>query len=301
MKREERVLKIPPLAISIDTADALLGELSRLATDRRNAEFEQRLRAAYKADRAGTPTMDPAVQNEDEFVQRNHGNQDFWNAANIPTYQNYVFLAKSGNVSFDDAGFTLADLPKDIFFLKARVDGLNGRFIEVQLTTNFRDFNEIRNWQTRQLLVQGEDRNWVTGVYERLQLLVDSERLQTRGFIYGNILKVFWVTILLVLFAEYRSVRWLSHNFSLTQPLSGTGALVMFGVLLGTLIVVAEIGIAMLTYWFPYFEIEGNISRGRTASRKVVAGIASAIYTGAVVNALILIFSPAFASWVGQH
>jgi hypothetical protein len=301
MKREERVLKIPALAISTETADALLCELSKLAAERRNTEFEQRLRAAYKTDRAGTPNMDPDAQSEDEFVRRNLANQDFWRMANLPTYQNYVFLAKSGNVSFDETGFTGADLPKDIFFLKARADGLNGRFIEVQLKTDFKDFNEVRDWKTRQLLVQGEDRNWVTGVYERLKLLVDSERLQTRSFIYGNILKVFWLTILLVLFAEYRAIRWLSHSFSLTQPLSGTGALVMFGVLLGTVISVAELGIAMLTYWFPYFEVEGNISRGRTASRKLAASIASTIYTGAIINALVLIFGPAFASWIGQH
>jgi hypothetical protein len=102
MKREERVLKISALAISTETADAIVDELSRLAAEKRNAEFEERLRAAYKSDRAGTPKMDPAAQNEDEFVQRNFANQDFWKLANIPTYQNYIFLAKSGNVSLDD-------------------------------------------------------------------------------------------------------------------------------------------------------------------------------------------------------
>ncbi len=301
MKREERVLRIPALAISTETADAFLGELSKLANERRNAEFEQRLRVAYKADRApGPPQMDPAAQSENEFVQRNFANQDFWKMANIATYQNYIFLAKSGNVIFDDAGFAIGDLPKDVFFLKARADGINGRFIEVHLKTDFKNFNEARDLNSRQLLVQGEDRNWVTGVYERLKLLVESERLQTRGFIYGNITKVYWLTVLLVLFSEYRAARWLTRSFSLTQPLSGTGALVMFGILLGTLGVVAELGFVMLTYWFPYFEIEGNISRGRTASRKVVAGIASTIYTGAILNALILIFGRTFATWIGH-
>jgi hypothetical protein len=244
--------------------------------------------------------MDPAARTEDEFVQRNLGNQEFWDMANIPTYQNYVFLAKSGNVIFDNADFLVGDLPKDVFFFKARADGLNGRFIEIHLTTDFKDFNQIRNSSTRQLLVQGDDRNWVTGVYERFRLLVDSERLQARGLIYANILKVYWLTVFLVLFSEYRGVKLLTNNFSLSKPLSGTGALLMFGILLGTLVVVAEVGIAMLTYWFPYFEIEGNISRGRTASRTVVAGIASTIYTGAIVNALILIFGPAFANWIGH-
>jgi hypothetical protein len=300
MKREERVLKIPPLAISSESGDALLNELSRIANDRRNAEFEQRLRTAFQADRAGVPKLDPEARTEDEFVQRNRDNQEFWRMANIPTYQSYIFLAKSGNVSFDDTDFSIGDLPKDLLFVKARADGTE-RFIEVQLKTDFRDFNDIRNWQTRQLIVQGQDRNWVTGVYERLKLLADSEQLTTRSFIYGNILKVFWATILLVLFAEYRAVRWLRPGFSLTEPLSGTGALLMFGVLLATLLVVAEFGIAMLTFWFPYFEVEGNTSRGRMASRKLVASIASTIYTGAVVNALILIFGPVLASALGNH
>jgi len=301
MKREERVLIIPAFAISMSTADAFVGELTRLAREKRNSEFEQRLRTGYKSDRAsGHPQMDPTAQSEDEFVQRNLNNQDFWRMANIPTYQSYIFLAKSGNVIFDDSDFSIADLPKDIFFLKARADGINEPFIEVHLKADFKDFGEARNPSSRQLLVQGEDRNWVTGVYERLKLLVDSERLQTRDLIYGNVTKLFWLTAVLVIFAEYRAAKWITHSFSLTQPLSGTGALVMFGVLLATLVVVAELGFATLRYWFPYFEIEGNISRGRLASRRVVVSIASTIYTGAIVNALILILGPTFAIWIGR-
>lgn len=302
MKREERVLKIPAFAISKETGDVFLSELSRLAKERRDSEFEQRLRTAYKSDRASgkPPELDPAAQSEDEFVRRNLQNQEFWKAANIPTYQSYIFLAKSGNVIFDDADFKIMELPKDIFYLKARAEGINGRFIEVHLKTDFKNFNEARDLNNRQLLVQGDDRNWVTGVYDKLKLLIESERLQTRGFIYSNILKVYWLTVILVLFAEYRGAKWINHRFSLSQPLSGTGALVMFGILLGTLVVVAELGFAMLTYWFPYFELEGNISRGRAASRKVVAGIASAIYTGAIVNVIVLILGPTVAAWIGH-
>lgn len=301
MKREERVLRIPPLTISKRTATSFIDELHGLAHDKRNAEFEQRLRAAYKSDRAsGHPQMDTGAQSEDEFVRRNMANQEFWTMANIPTYQNYIFLAKSGNVIFDDSDFEIGDLPKDVFYMRARADGINGRFIELHLKTDFKNFNEVRDLNHKQLLVQGEDRNWVTGVYDRFRVLVDAERFQTRGLIYDHLTKVYWITVLLVLLAEYRAARWLYSSFSLTQPLSGTGALVMFGILLGTLISVAELGFAMLTYWFPYFEIEGNISRGRSASRRVVASITSTVYTGAIVNALVLIFGPRFASWIGH-
>ncbi len=301
MKREERVLRIPAFAIGKETADAFLNEFRKLAQEKRNSEFEQQLRAAYKGDRATpNPQLDPAAQSEGEFVHRNFANQDFWNAANLPTYQNYIFLAKSGNVIFDDASFEIADLPKDVFYVKARADGINGRFIEVHLKTDFKNFNEARDLNNKQLLVQGDDRNWVTGVYEKLKLLIEAERLQTRGVIYNNITKIYWLTLVLLLCAEYRGARWLNHSFSLSQPLSGTGALVMFGVLLGTLVVAAELGFAMLTYWFPYFEIEGNVSRGRIGSRKIVAGIASGIYTSAIVNVIALILGPTLAHWIGH-
>jgi len=301
MKREERVLRIPPIAVSDATASAFIKELGDLAVARRNSEFEQRLRTAFKSDRAtGNPQMDPEARSEDDFVRRNLDNQNFWQMANIPSYHNYIFLAKSGNVIFDDSDFNIEDLPKDVFFLKARADGVNGRFIEVHLKNDFKDFNEVRDLTKRQLLVQGEDRNWVTGVYERFKLLVDSERLQTRSLIYGNVTKVYWLTVVLILFAEYRAAKWLFRSFGLSQPLSGTGALLMFGVLLGTLVIVAELGFAMLKYWFPYFEIEGNVSRGRAASRRFIATIASTIYTGAILNALVLIFGPTFATWIGR-
>src|SRR6476646_2692983 len=301
MRREERVLKLPPIAISITTADGVLRELVALSGERRTSEFEQRLRSAYKTDRAGTPALDPEARSEDDFVHRNLANADFWNSANVPSYQSYVFLAPSGNVSFDSADFTVDDLPKDVFFLKARADGLNGRFIEIVMKTDFSNFNEVRDWKSRQLLVQGDDRNWVNGSYERLRLSLAAEHLQTRGFMYGNVLKLFWLSVVLLLFAEYRAAKWLYPGFSLKQPLSGTGALVMFGILIATVATFAEVGLHLLTHWFPYFEIEGNISRGRAASRKVVLGVASAIYTGAIVNVLWLVFGPVFHGWMSNN
>lgn len=300
MKREERVFRIRPLAVSQSTANSLVAELNSLATERVGQEFEQRLRVAYKADRAGTPNLDPEARTEDEFVRRNLGNQEFRTMAQLPTNQSYVFLANSGNVSFDFPDFHVEDLPRDVHFVRLRADGINGRFIEVQLKADFKDFNEARNWATNQLLVQGEDRNWVHGVYERLRLLIEPERLATRKTVYGNILTLFWVSVVLLLFGEYRIAKWLYPTFDLKEPLSGTGALVMFGILLGTVLAFGNFALPIYSYWFPYFEIEGNVSRGRLASRKVILGVASAIYTGALVNMLSLVFGSVFTGWISH-
>lgn len=300
MKREERVLKIPPLAISLATADKFLAEINSLALEQRDAEFEKRLRNAYRSDRAGTPVLDPAAISEADFVKRNLNNQEFRAMAELPAYQKHIFLAKSGNVIFDSSDFTLEELPKDIYFCKSRADGINGRFIELQLKTDFQDFNDARNWQANQLIVQGEDRNWVNGVYERFRLLIESERLGTRKLVYGNILILFWSSLVLLLFGEYRIAKWLYPTFNLKEPLSGTGALVMFGVLLGSIVMFANLFLPLCTYWFPYFEVEGNISRGRFASRKVVIGVASAIYTAAIINLLALVFGPALVGRFGH-
>jgi hypothetical protein len=298
MRRVERVLKVQPLAIGLDTAKEVLQELTSVARERVNSEFEQRLRNAYKADRAGVPKLDPEAATEDDFVSRNSQNADFRLAANLPTYENYVFLGTSGNVSFDTTDFNIEDLPKDIHFVKARADGRNGRFIEIQLKTYFVDFNQARNSDLNQILVQGEDPNWVNGVYEKIRVRIAAERLATRHFIYGNILKLFWLTLVLFLFAEYRIAKWLYPGFNLKEPLSGTGALVMFGVLFATVVALGDLAIPLLVYWFPYFEIEKNLSRRRLASRAAVKGIASAAYTAAILNVVTLVFGPPLARWL---
>jgi len=271
-KRTERVLKVPPIEITEELADAVVGELHELAETRANQELEQ------------ARINDAQIRAIEQ----------------IPSYERYTFLSPTSNVQFHRMDFQVKDLPKDLDLIAARADGPNGRFIDLRVQTKFRDFNEVRNWQLNQIIIQGDDPDWVNAVYEKLRGLIDPQRFRTRSFVYGNCLKLFWLSAILLLFAEYRVARWLYPNFTLGAPLSGTGALVMFGILTASLLIFANTMIALYVYWFPYFEVEGNLSRSRTASRKMCTTLLSAIYAAAIVNVLAFLFGPVLARLIGS-
>jgi hypothetical protein len=273
-------------------ADAIIAELHNLAESRISQEFEQRLRWVYRNNPQAAAQIDQAAAGEDDFVRRNLGKPEVRVAAQIPCYERYTFLAPEANVQYEGSGFDVNDIPKDVNVVIARADGPNGRFIELRLQTKFKDFHEVRNEQLNQLLIQGDDLNWVNAVYEKVRGLLKPQYFQTRQVIYGNSLKFFWSSVVLFLFAEYRIAKWIYPGFSLQTPLSGTGALVMFGVLTASLVVFGNTIISAFTYWFPFFEIERNLSRARTASRRFVLGVLMAIYTAAAVNAVSLVFGP---------
>jgi hypothetical protein len=284
------VLKVRPVEITVDVEDAVVEELHRLAEERANSELQEKLRLLYRNNRAEAMRIDAQAQNEDDFAGRNVGNQQL--RTRMPIYERYTFLAPSANVQFEGPDFAVGDLPKDLDVVIARAEGINGRFIEVRVQTKFKDFNELRNEQLNQILVHGDSADWVNATCARLQALVEPQYLKTRGLIYRNSLVFFWSSVLLLLSAEYSIAKWLYPSFSVKTPLSGTGAIVMFGVLMGSIIVSAEVSIKLFTYWFPYFELEGNLSRARTASRRVVETIVAALYTVAIVNVLYLVFRP---------
>jgi len=291
-RKTERVLKVRPIEISLDVADAIVAELHNLAEGRTIQELEQRLRWTYRNNPQATRQMDPAAVDEDDFVRRNTVNPDVRAGAQISSYERYTFLAPDANVQYEGSDFHISDVPKDINVVIARGDGVNGRFIELRLQTKFKDFSEVRNEQLNQILIQGDDLNWVNAAYERLRGLIEPQYLKTRQVIYGNCLKFFWSSVVLLLFAEYRITKWVQPSFNLQSPLSGTGALVMFGVLTASVVVFANTIIAAFTCWFPFFEIEQNLSRSRTASRKLVLAVLMAIYTAAAVNVVALVFGP---------
>ena len=258
------------------------------------------MRAAYRSDPRPSQQYDPAATSEDDFVNRHLDDSHIQSIAQVPSYERYTFLAPSSNVQFDGPNFRMQDLPSDVHTVNARADGPNGRFIQVNLQSKFKDFNEVRNWQLNQILIQAEDPDWVNATCERFRGLLEPQRFKIRALVYGNCLKLFWTSVVLLLFAEYRFAQWLYPTFNLKTPLSGTGALIMFGILLASLIVFADTSIAGFSYSFPFFEIEGNLSRSRTASQQTVTATLSAAYIAAMLNAFAFIFGPAVGRLIGH-
>lgn len=294
MKKVEKVLYISPLAFSSETAKKLIAEFHSIAQEKTRAETQQRLRNTYRNSPEFARQFDPEAHTEEEFVTRNLEREEVKIATNLPSFERYIFLSKESNVIFEDSEFDIADLPKDLRSLSLRAETQDGGFITLAAKTHFENFNDLRNKANNQLIVQGPNINWVNGTYERMRSLLISERKNTRTFVYGNSLILFWTSVVLLLFTEYWIVRFLIPSFNLRQPLSGTGALVMFSVLFGSIVVLGNLIIGFYTYCFPYFEIEGNLSRPRAASRTIVAAIISALYIGTIVNLVRMLVNAIF-------
>ncbi|HYY69248.1 MAG TPA: hypothetical protein VE734_05920 [Terriglobales bacterium] len=91
-RKTERVLKVRPIEISLDVADAIIAELHNLAESRISQEFEQRLRWVYRNNPQAAAQIDQAAAGEDDFVRRNLGKPEVRVAAQIPCYERYTFL-----------------------------------------------------------------------------------------------------------------------------------------------------------------------------------------------------------------
>ncbi len=290
MKRSERILRLPSLEISLQTADRILEILHEVAQSRIDKEAEQRLRTVYGQDSGPALKEDPASTTVDLFVSRHLRDPKLLAMMKLPSYERYVFTSRAENVEFRDPQFELKELPSDVQSAYIKVEGIE-RFIEIKLNANFANFNQITDQGANQILIQGEEPAWVSGTYHRIDQLIRLERKQIRTLIYRYARPIFWLLVVLVWTSEYSVVSWANPGFKISAPLSGTGAIVLFGVLLGTVLALANLIIPMYCFWFPYFEFEGNISRPRLASRKFIAGIVTAIFTGAVINTIHLLFA----------
>lgn len=290
---------MPSVTISLETADKIIAELHALAEEKLLPQVEQRLRNAFKGSPAEALRTDPGATDENTFVTRNLNNQTIRAAMNLESSEKYVFLSPNSNVQFDDPNFDAKNLPKDIFFVICRADGIN-RFIEIKLKSQFNDFNDLNNWQSNQILIQGNDAEWVNATHQKFEHWIQAEKGKIRTFVYRNSRPLFWISMVLVCFAEYTIAKFINPTFNLQSPLSGTGALLMFGVLLGTLLIGANGVIRLYTYWFPFFEIEKNLSRARTESRTLVKTFLVAVYTFAILNAGKLVLAAAFTRWINK-
>jgi hypothetical protein len=290
MNRSERILRLPSLEISLQTAERILEVLHEIAQDHTDHEAGQRLRQAYQQSSNAIVQEDPEATTADLFVQRHIRDPKYLAVMNLPSYERYVFISQAESVEFQDVQFALRDLPSDINSIYIKVDGGN-HLVEIKLNSNFNDLLQVANKQLNQVVVQGTDATWVSGIYQKIDQLFRPEIKQIRTFVYGNVRLFSWAVAVLAWMAEYSLARLLHPQFNISSPLSGTGAILLFAVLLGTILLIGNLALPIYSFWFPHFELEGNISRSRSATRNFIAGVMVALLTGGIVNTLNLLFS----------
>jgi hypothetical protein len=183
-------------------------------------------------------------------------------------------------------------LPADVNCIYIKIEGPNG-FVEVKHRSRFKNFVEMSDRGMNSVLIQGPNQVAVRGLQARVGQLVEPQRFIIRTVFYRYPVFIFWTTLVLLWLGEYRIAKLFRPSISFYAPLSAGGAMLLFAVALGTLFLYANVIVRGLTYWFPYFEIEGNISRHRTGTQTVIGVIWTSLLATGVWNLISLLYGTA--------
>ncbi len=285
MSKYERIIKVPAVVISRLTAEQIAELMHELAERRVTVELETRLRETHRQSRGSLAVfstfLPPSSQgNEDDSV-RQYVNAEPYRDLLRPTYgDRYTFLSPNGSVQFLYDDFDYEDIPRDVSGLIAEAAGPQGEV----LTLNAKAYTQVLDLvdpNVNRVLIQGQDRAWVNDVYERLRAAMDASKEPARHLVYHWMLLFVWLTFLVAILLEYKIIR-LASGFRWNIPLNGLQLLFAFGLMAIALIGSSQGFVRLLPFLFPYFELEGNLSRRRKTWRKPVVVAVVALYGAAV-------------------
>ena len=204
------------------------------------------------------------------------------------TKQKYIFLSKVENIVIEEGEFFKEQLPPDVHLFYFKIEGQNS-FVEVKSRAKFRNFNEINDENLNQVIIQGPNPVAVRGLHSKVAMLLKPQRFPLRSVFYNYPLICFWASLILLWFGEYRITRLFIPTLSLHTPLSALGAIAIGAVGVGSTIGYANVLIPFFRYWFPYFEIEGNLSQHRIAFQKWAGAVGTALVATGLINLVNLI------------
>ena len=200
----------------------------------------------------------------------------------------FVFLSKTESIVIDEILSSVHQLPPDVNAIYIKIEGQDS-FVELKNRTNFKNFNEVSDAQLNSLTIQGPNPVSVRGLEAKVQQFLRPERFIVRTLFYRCPLLCFWGSLIILWFAEYRVLRAILPTMTVQGPLSALSAIFLFAGAVGSMIVYANLVIPAFSYWFPYFEIEGNLSRHRLGAQKAVAALWLSVLATGVWNLLSLI------------
>jgi len=199
------------------------------------------------------------------------------------TQQKYIFLSTVESIVIEEGEFSSEQLPPDIYLFYFKIEGANA-FVEGKSRTRFKNFNEVTDETLNQLIIQGSNPVAVRGLHAKVAMLLRPQRFMLRSIFYQFPLVCFWTTLVLLWFGEYRIAKLFQPSLNVNTPLSALDAIAIGAVGLGTTLAYANVLMPFFRYWFPYFEIEGNLSQQRTSLQKVMGAVGSSLLAAGLVN-----------------
>ena len=286
MSKYEKIVHIPSVVVSSETSDTIDDLLDNLAEEKVTAVLAEYARNDYRQQPASMILSGQILpgMTEDQFVDSVCNNQSYRSLIRLGHGARYTFFSAHGNIQFVGEDFGEKDIPSDVDVIIAEANGATERLISLNVKAKTQPV-DIGDPNLNRILIQSNfnDRAWVSDVYDRLNRIVDTERNLVRNLVYKYMPVFVWGAFFALVWLQYRLANHL-WGFHWREPLNGLQLLIVFFALAADFLAAGLFFVRVLPYPFPYFELDGNLSRRRIAWRWPVTVALSALYGGAVVT-----------------
>lgn len=263
----ERILEVPACYVSRETANLLAERVRAVADEQVNADYEQALRE-----------MAPRLNiTPEEAINRYMGNAVLRRLL-VARKDRTIFISPHGNVQYGGRDVLYEEIPMDPSQVIIDVPGINGKYLNVSLTTDLMQIFPLH--QANKILVQGNDRAWVYGLYQELHTAVAASKKVLRDFVYRWLRPLAFVGFIALSFLELRLFQLLRPGFTIHTPLTGLSVLIAFILLLANQYLVLSVGGRSMRYLYPYFELEDRLSERRKDLRRWWVATVTTVYGG---------------------
>lgn len=281
--------------LPLDAAAIVVAEVKRLASEKATEELRGFLAESYAAFQQQRMTTihggsDPIssllqpAETREEFVEKNLKNDKLMQLYMSIYGDKWIFASRHGSMEVVGTSFDSLHLPKDLDAVQVNVNGPAGKAILINALGKFDPTKETAPFN--QVLVQGNDDQWVTATHGKLSNSLMPHRKLGRTLVYRFFLVFALLTFLALCAIEFRLYKAFRPDFTLATPLTGLNLLVGF-LLLAINMRIADRGfLAGLQYTFPYFELEANLSQPRIDMRRWVMLTLVTVYGVAIATVL---------------
>jgi hypothetical protein len=250
MDRYERILEVPACYISKEVGNRIAQQIHAIVEEQATIDYAQVL-----------SRLAPYLEiTPEEAINRFMKNMGLRTLLGIRKDQT-TFISPHGNVQFTGRDVYYEEIPMDTTQVVIDVTGINGKHINIFLTTNLLQNFPLHT--ANKILIQGNERSWVDHLHQEFFTLIKSNKKIFRNFIY-RWLRPFGIAAFFALsILEFWMLRLFLPDFTLQTPLTGLSMLIIFFLLFSNNYLVYGIGSRVIQHLYPYFEIEDKLSHSR--------------------------------------
>lgn len=277
MDKFEKILDVPASYISKEVANRMAQRIHIIAEEQVKSDYLQALKEI-------SPSLKLSVEDAVRLYEEN----THFRKLLVTRKDRTIFVSPHGSVQYAGRDVLYDEIPKDPSQIIIDVPGINGKYLNISLTTDFMQNLPIHTMN--KILIQGNDRKWVYSLYQEFQSELADNKKIIRDFVYRWFNLIGFLGFIGLSFLEFRLFHFFFPQFTLFTPLTGLASLLLIIILLHNQYIIFSLGRRAMRYLYPYFELEDRLSERRKDLRKLWIVAVTALYGGAVWAAVTTIW-----------